>query len=218
MKGLFHWRLLGAHLLRRRAGCLQPENSGPFVLATGPYSAQPVPRLLSVVLGQSIPSNQSHVTLIISPVPADRSSASCPILHATVAPCSQKKTGLEVRDVRRCPRLCTAPLGRRPFFLPPRARAPPPRCGRLQARRRTELLPTISLFAIDLPAPFAARLDARALRRSCARTPKSGQLVPAARIDGAERARVLCRCGGEGADAARCAAQPAPNVVPRPAA
>jgi hypothetical protein len=93
-----------------------------------------------------------------------------------------------------------------------------PRCGRLQARRRTELLPTISLFAIDLPAPFAARLDARALRRSCARTPKSGQLVPAARIDGAERARVLCRCGGEGADAARCAAQPAPNVVPRPAA
>ena len=36
MKGLFHWRLLGAHLhlLRRRAGCLQPENSGPFVLAT----------------------------------------------------------------------------------------------------------------------------------------------------------------------------------------
>ena len=31
MKGLFHWRLLGAHLLRRRAGCLQPEISGPFV-------------------------------------------------------------------------------------------------------------------------------------------------------------------------------------------
>ena len=34
----------------------------------------------------------------------------------------------------------------------------------------------------------------------------------------AECARVLCRCGGEGADAARRAAQPAPNVVPRPAA
>ena len=29
---------------------------------------------------------------------------------------------------------------------------------------------------------------------SCARTPKSGQLVPAARIDGAECARVLCKC------------------------
>ena len=67
--------------------------------------------------------------------------------------------------------------------------------------------------------PFAAHLDARALRWSCARTPKSGQLVPVQRpTDGAECARVLCRCGGEGADAARRAAQPAPNVVPRPAA
>ena len=99
--------------------------------------------------------------------------------------------------------------------LRPRARAPPPRCGRLQARRRT-----ISPDAIDLHAPFAARLEALALRRRCARTPKSGQLVPALRpTDGAECARVLCRwCGGEGADAARRAAQPAPNVVPRPAA
>ena len=56
-------------------------------------------------------------------------------------------------------------LARTPFnscvrvlpFLPPRARArgraPPPRCGRLQAHRRTELLPTISPFAIDLRAP-----------------------------------------------------------------
>ena len=68
--------------------------------------------------------------------------------------------------------------------------------------------------------PFAARLDARALRWSCARTPKSGLLVPVQRpTDGAECARVLCRwCGGEGADAARRAAKPAPNVVPRPAA
>ena len=67
-------------------------------------------------------------------------------------------------------------------------RGPLPRCGRLQARRRTERLPTISPLAIDLRAPlllpfppFAARLDTRALRRSCARTPKSGQLVPAQR-------------------------------------
>jgi hypothetical protein len=51
-------------------------------------------------------------------------------------------------------------------------RASAPRCDRLQARRRTALLPTISTFAIDLRAPFAARLDARALRRSCARTLK----------------------------------------------
>ena len=101
---------------------------------------------------------------------------------------------------------------------PPRAyaRAPPPRCGRLQARRRTDLLTTISPLAIDLRGPFAARLDARALRRRCARTPKSGQLVPAARIDGAECARACC--AGADADAARRAAQPAPNVEPRPAA
>ena len=34
-------------------------------------------------------------------------------------------------------------------------RAPPARCGRLQARRRTERLPTISPLAIDLRArPF----------------------------------------------------------------
>jgi hypothetical protein len=49
-------------------------------------------------------------------------------------------------------------------------RASAPRCGRLQARRRTALPPTISPFAIDLRAPFAARLDARALRRRCTRT------------------------------------------------
>jgi len=65
------------------------------------------------------------------------------------------------------------------------------RCGRLQARRRTALL-TISPFAIDLSAPFAARLDARALRRRCARTPKSGQLVPAQHGSMARSARACC--------------------------
>ena len=55
--------------------------------------------------------------------------------------------------------------------------------------------------------PFAARLDARALRWSCARTPKSGQLVPVQRPtvqpmgDGAECARVLCCAGGAAAKA-----------------
>ena len=40
----------------------------------------------------------------------------------------------------------------RPLVAP---RAPPPRCGRLQARRRTERLPTISPLAFDLRArPF----------------------------------------------------------------
>ena len=85
------------------------------------------------------------------------------------------------------------PLIRPPttFFLRPHARATlRPCCGRLQARRRTALLPTISPFAIDLRAPFATRLDARALRRSCARTPKLG---PArARSTMALSARACC--------------------------
>ena len=100
MKGLSHWRLLGAHLLRRRAGCLQPENSGPFVLATAPILLVPARPGSSLWCS----GNQSHrinlTSLIISPLPADRSTASYPIRHATVSPCSAKrKTGLEVRGV-----------------------------------------------------------------------------------------------------------------------
>ena len=146
---------------------------------------------------------------------------------------------------------------------------------------------SIPPFAIDLRAPFAARLEARAPRRRCALTPESCQLVPAQRPTDAScargrqicsqhslhlpstgallspraltrsrcggdelglhagpvgartaaprdgclararmqqhgsmalSARVLCRCGGNGADASRRATQPTPNVVPRPAA
>ena len=72
--------------------------------------------------------------------------------------------------------------------------APPPRCGRLQAHRRTDLSPTISPFAIDLRASFAARLEALTLRRRCARTPKSDQLMPAQRPTDAcgARGRQIC--------------------------
>ena len=115
------------------------------------------------------------------------------------------------------------------FFSSARTRAPPPRCGRLQARRRTELLPTIRLPSTCVwpfrRTPRAPRLDAmtRALRWSRARTPKSGQLVPVQSTvqrptDGAECARVLCRrCGGEGS--APRAASGAPDCgLPRPGA
>ena len=45
---------------RRRAGCLQPENSGPFVLATAPIFLDPCsPGSSLLCLGnQSIPSNR----------------------------------------------------------------------------------------------------------------------------------------------------------------
>ncbi len=73
MKGLFHWRLLGAHLLRRRAGCLQPENSGPFVLATAPIISPCGPgSSLQCSGNRSHPVNHS---LVIS-VPPRRSTAS----------------------------------------------------------------------------------------------------------------------------------------------
>ena len=48
-------------------------------------------------------------------------------------------------------------------------RAPPPRCGRLQARRRTERLPTISPLAIDLRARPFRRARAVPLGRDCVR-------------------------------------------------
>ena len=60
MRGLFHRRLLGAHLLRRRAGCLQPENSGPFVLAAAPILLVPVRPGSSLWCS----GTQSHVTSI----------------------------------------------------------------------------------------------------------------------------------------------------------
>jgi hypothetical protein len=110
------------------------------------------------------------------------------------------------------PKIC--PASRRSARLRPAA------AGSRRVGGRSGSQPSLHLPSTCARAPFAARLDARALRWSCARTPKSDQLVPALRrTDGAECARVLRRwCGGEGADAARRAAQPAPNVVPRPAA
>ena len=92
-----------------------------------------------------------------------------------------------------------------------RARAPPPRCGRLQARRRTERLPSISPFAIDLR--LRAALSPRARRSDWdSQHPSRASSSAQRTTDGAERAHALCRCGGEVADAARRAAQPAPNV------
>ena len=110
------------------------------------------------------------------------------------------------------PKICPA--------SPCSARLRPAAAGSRRVGGRSGSQPSLHLPSTCARGPFAARLDARALRRSCARTPKSGQLVPVQRpTDGAECARVLCRwCGCEGADAARRAAQPAPNVEPRPAA
>ena len=83
-------------------------------------------------------------------------------------------------------------------------------------------LPTFSPLAIDLRAALSPRALTRAryggaalgLPSRASSCPCSDQTMAlSARARGA-----YCRCGGEGADAARRAAQPAPNVEPRPAA
>ena len=125
MRGLFHRRLLGAHLLRRRAGCLQPENSGPFVLAAAPIcSCLCAPAPLCGAPAINLTSRQSHAThhlLIVSPMPAHRSAASCPVRRATVLPCSEKKNGSGGQ------RRATVPLA---LHRPTR---PPARKGQLQS-------------------------------------------------------------------------------------
>ena len=128
MRGLFHRRLLGAHLLRRRAGCLQPENSGPFVLAAAPILLVPVRPGSSLWCSgnHNLTSHQSHAThhlLVISPMPAHRSTASCPIRRATVLPCSEKKNGSGGQ------RRATVPL------VLHRPTRPPVREGQLQSPR-----------------------------------------------------------------------------------
>jgi hypothetical protein len=178
MKGLFHWRLLGAHLLRRRAGCLQPENSGPFVLATGPYSAQPVPRLLSVVLRQSIPSNQSHVT-------HHQPRASRPVLRILSDPPRNGRAVL--RKEKRVWRLepcggaldfAPPPLGRRPAGASCKrlgyAKAdscPPPAasdCAARHQRGSAMLLLTVqpmSVHVVERPEPAYTRSHVAKLRQ-----------------------------------------------------
>jgi hypothetical protein len=88
---------------KRRAGCLQPENSGPFVLATAPIFLGPCsPGSSLLCLGNRIPSNQSLTRQ--SPV-----SPSAPIRHVLSSTSQRprrapkRKMGLEVRDMRRCP-------------------------------------------------------------------------------------------------------------------
>ena len=97
---------------RRRAGCLQPENSGPFVLATAPIFLDPCsPGSSLLCLGNRIPSNHQSITRSSAALSL-RTGPPRPLVHlATVSPCSEKKMGLEVRDMRRCPCLSTAPLG-----------------------------------------------------------------------------------------------------------
>ena len=156
------------------------------------------------------------------------------------APCQQPlqgtRTGSDARTLgpRACvrPKICVAsPCS----ATAPRASAPlRPAPGASEDGAAPNHLSTCHRPA---RAALSPRALTRALRRSCARTPKSGQLVPVQRpTDGAECARVLCRCRSVAAKAPTQRAarrnrrrmwclglrldahKEAPNVVPRPAA
>jgi hypothetical protein len=121
---VLHWRLLGALIkgdaraaYSRRivapSSSLRPlplDRAAPAPLCSA-QAIDPIQSLNRSSVRQSIPSNHS---ITHQPSSLRAGPPRPPIHHATVAPCSEKKMGLEVRDVRRCPCLCTAPLGRRP--------------------------------------------------------------------------------------------------------
>ena len=93
-----------------------------------------------------------------------------------------------------------------PFFLMllRAARLRPAAAGSRRVGVRSGSQPSLHLPSTCARVPFAARLDARALRRSCARTPKSGQLVPSGAECGASACgltpKELARGGGGGGD------------------
>ena len=162
---------------RRRAGCLQPENSGPFVLATALTFLDPCsPGSSLLCSGNRIPSNHQSITR--SSALSLRTGPPRPLVHlATASPCSEKKMGLEVRDMRRCPCLCTAPLGCRSR---PAANArgyakadscPPPAAIDCAARyqRGSAVLPLtvqpVTVHVVERPEPAYTRSHVAKLRQ-----------------------------------------------------
>ena len=110
VKGWLHWRLLGASITRDARAAVQPENSGPFVLATAPIFLDPCsPGSSLLCLGNRIPSNQSLTRQ--SPVPPRRSTtSSCPPRNGRAVLRKEKWVWrLETCDDALC--LGTAPHG-----------------------------------------------------------------------------------------------------------
>ena len=104
MKGWLHWRLLGALIKGDARAAYSRRVVAPSSSLRPLFFSARAPRLLSVVLRQSISSNQSLTHQPCPSAPVLRTGPPRPLIHhATVSPCSEKKTGLEVRDVRRCP-------------------------------------------------------------------------------------------------------------------
>ena len=91
-EGVLHWRLLGALIKGDARAAYSRRIVAPSSSLRRVLSDACAPRLLSVVLRPINLIDRSisrHV--IISPTPADRSTASCPIRRATVSPCFRKE-------------------------------------------------------------------------------------------------------------------------------
>ena len=107
VKGWFHWRLLGALITRDARAAYSRRIVAPSSsLRPLPLDrAAPAP-LCSAQAIDLIQSITHSSALSLRAVPPR------PLVHlAAASPCSEKKMGLEVRDMRRCPCLGTAPLG-----------------------------------------------------------------------------------------------------------
>ena len=114
-------------------------------------------------------------------------------------PLQGTRTGSDARTscVRASKNLCSLSLLRDCS-----ARLRPAAAGSRRVGGRSGSQPSLHLPSTCARGPFAARLDARALRRSGARTPKSGQLVPSGAECGASACgltpKELARGGGGG--------------------
>ena len=106
-EGVLHWRLLGA-LNKRDA---RAAYSRRIVAPSSSLRPLPLDRAAPAPLcsAQAIDLIQS---ITHSSALSLRAVPPRPLVHlAAASPCSEKKMGLEVRDMRRCPCLSTAPLG-----------------------------------------------------------------------------------------------------------
>jgi hypothetical protein len=105
MKGWLHWRLLGALIKGDARAAYSRSVVAPSSSLRPLSSARAAPAPLCSA--QALDLIQS---IIHSSALSLRTGPPRPLVHlATVSPCSEKKMGLEVRDMRRCPFVLAPP-------------------------------------------------------------------------------------------------------------
>ena len=106
-EGVLHWRLLGALIKGDARAAYSRRIVAPSSSLRPLSSARAAPAPLCSAQAIDLIQSITHSSaLSLRAVPPR------PLVHlAAASPCSEKKMGLEVRDMRRCPCLSTAPLG-----------------------------------------------------------------------------------------------------------